>query len=103
MKVPGLGVKLELQLQAYTTATATWDAACATYATACSDAGSLTHWVRPEMEPVSPWSLCWVLNPLSHNENSQNFTLKEVQNFALTDMKAYYETLVLKVEVMAKA
>ena len=40
MEVPGLGVKLELQLPAYTTATA---AAPATYTEAFNNAGSLAH------------------------------------------------------------
>ena len=42
----------------------------ATYTTACSDAGSLTHWARPGIKPTSSWTLCWVRNPLSHNRNS---------------------------------
>ena len=40
MEVSRLGVKLELQLLAYATATATWDP---TYTTAHGNAGSLTH------------------------------------------------------------
>ena len=47
----------------------TW-ARSATYTIACSNAGSWTHWVRPEIEPPSTWTLCWVLNLLSHNGNS---------------------------------
>lgn len=35
-----------------------------------ANSGSLTHWLRPAMEPTSSWTLCWVLNPLSHKENS---------------------------------
>ena len=46
LAVPGLGVKLGLQLPAYTTATATWDLSCV-----CG----LHH---------SLWQ-CWILNPLS--------------------------------------
>ena len=46
MEVPRLGVKLELQLPAYTTATATWD---------LSHICNLDH---------SSWQ-CWILNPLS--------------------------------------
>ena len=42
MEVPRLGVKLELQLMAYATATATLDLSCI-YATAQGDAGSLIH------------------------------------------------------------
>ena len=33
--------------------------------------GSLTYWTRPRMEPTSSWTLCQVLNPLSHNWNSK--------------------------------
>ena len=44
MEVPRLGVELELQLLAYTTATAMWDrTASATYTTVHGNAGSLTH------------------------------------------------------------
>ena len=35
-----------------------------------SNLGSLTHWVRPGIEPTSSWVLCQVLNLLSHNRNS---------------------------------
>ena len=47
---------------AFTTATKT-------YAMACGNAGSLTHWVRTGIEPTMG-TLCLVLNPLSHNGNS---------------------------------
>ena len=53
MEVPRLGVKSELQLPAYTTATATWDP---------SRICSLHH---------SSWQ-CWILNPLS---GARNWTL----------------------------
>ena len=43
MEVPRLGVELKLQLQAYTTAHC--------------NAGSLTHWARPGIEPASSWIL----------------------------------------------
>ena len=52
MEVPRLGVELELQLPAYTSATATpdlshiWD-----LHHAHSNAGSLPHWARPGIEP----------------------------------------------------
>ena len=36
----------------------------------CSNAGSLTHWAMPGIEPMSSETLCWVLNLLSHNWNS---------------------------------
>ena len=38
-----------------------------TCTTACSNAGSLTHWM---IEPISSQTLCCVLNPLSHSGNS---------------------------------
>ena len=44
MEVPRLGVELELQLPAYTIATATWiQATSTTYTTTHGNAGSLTH------------------------------------------------------------
>ena len=49
-----------------------------TYATACSNAGSLTHWARPGIEPKFSGTLCWVLNPLSHNVNSFAVPLKSL-------------------------
>ena len=55
MDVPRLGVGWELQLPAYTTAIAKhviW-ATSATFTTAHSSAGSLTHWTRPRIEPAS--------------------------------------------------
>ena len=46
-------------------------AASATYTTAHSNTGSLTHWAGPEIEPVSSWIiglflLCHTGNSLSH-------------------------------------
>ena len=69
MEVPRLGVKSELWLLAYTTATETWDeiqAMSATYITAHGNAGSLTHWMRPGIEPATSWVLvgfvnCWAM------------------------------------------
>ena len=58
MEVPRLEVKLEPLLPAYATATATWDqAVSATYTTAHSNAGSLTHGLRPGIKPASSWML----------------------------------------------
>ena len=56
MKVSSLGVESELQLLAYTTATAMQDPSHV-YMEDHGNAGSLTHWARPEMEPVSSWML----------------------------------------------
>ena len=39
-------------------------------ALACNNARSLLHWSKPGIEPASSWTLCCVLNPLSHNRNS---------------------------------
>ena len=50
MGVPRLGLKLELQLLAHRIL-----GASATYNTAQSNTGSLTHWVRPEIKPTSLW------------------------------------------------
>ena len=51
-------------------------AASVNYIAAHSNTGSLTHWVRPEIEPTSSWTLCWVLNPVNHNGNSQFLLFK---------------------------
>ena len=67
-EVPKQGIELELQLPAYDTATAraTPHLSCTvTYASVCSNAGSLTHCARPGIEPASSPTLYQVLNPLS--------------------------------------
>ena len=58
IEIPRLEVKSELQILAYTTATATPDLrqVCDLH-TAHSNAGSLTHCVRPGIEPTSSWML----------------------------------------------
>ena len=60
MEGPRLGVKLDLQLLAYTTATAPLDPRrisdlCHSH----SNARSLAHWVRLGIEPTSSWILVW--------------------------------------------
>ena len=58
MEVPRLGVELELQLPAYATTKALGiRAVSATCTTAHSDAGSLTHRVRPGIKLASSWIL----------------------------------------------
>lgn len=42
-------------------------AASSANSTACGNARSLTHWGRPGIEPASSWTLCQVLNHLSHS------------------------------------
>ena len=71
MDIPRLGVKLELQLLASTTATATPDPKLV----ACGNTGSSTHRVRPGIKPRSSQIQHWVLNPLSHNGNSHSWSL----------------------------
>jgi len=71
MEVPGLGVELELQLPAYTTATAMWDPSCI-----CD----LHHssWQHQILNPPREardharilMDTSWVLNLWSHNGNS---------------------------------
>ena len=58
MEVPRLDVESELQVLACATATATgiWDVSV-TYTTADSNRRSLTHWMRPGIEPASSWIL----------------------------------------------
>ena len=46
------------------------------YTAACSNAESLTHWMRPGIEPASSWRQHWVFNPLSHSRNSSKYTFK---------------------------
>ena len=73
IEFPRLGVELELQLRPTPQPQQCWIwAASATYAAACSNTGSLTHWVRPGIKPTSSWRLRWVLNLLSLNGNSES-------------------------------
>ena len=54
MEAPRLGVKLELQLPAYSHSSA---ARSVTYATAHGNTRSLTHQLRPGIEPATSWIL----------------------------------------------
>ena len=56
-------------------------ATSSTYITAHSNPGSLTHWARPGIKPISSQTLCQILKPLSHNRNS--IILFPVKNVAL--------------------
>ena len=47
-------------------------ATSATYATACSNAGSLTWRTRPGIKPTSSQTLCWVLDLLSTKETPKH-------------------------------
>ena len=77
MEVPQLGVESELDLSAYTIATAK------TYSNCICDLHHilwqcriLTHWARPGIKPKCLRTSCWVLNPLSHNSSSSIYYLK---------------------------
>ena len=71
MEIPRLGVESELHCQPLPQPQQhRIQAASVTYTSVYSNAGSLIHWVRPGIEPISTWKLFVVLNPLSHNENS---------------------------------
>ena len=53
-----LGVKSELQLKATPQPQQPWiQATSVTYTTAQGNAGSLTHWARPGIEPTTSWFL----------------------------------------------
>ena len=78
MEVPVPRAESELQLRA-TPQQHQIQAATVTYGTACSNTRSLTHWVRPRMEPAASQRQCQVLNPLSHNGNTY-FTLIKKKN-----------------------
>ena len=71
MEVPELGVESELQPLAYTTATATWDPSHI-----CDPCHSLwqcripNRMIEARDQTCTPWILYWVLDWLSHNENS---------------------------------
>ena len=58
MEVPRLGIKSELQLLAYTTATTPPDPSCiCNLITAHGNAGFLTHWARPGIKLALSWIL----------------------------------------------
>ena len=69
MEVPRLGVESELLPSAYTTATATpvW-APSVTYTTAHGNTRSLTHWVRPEIDPATSWFLVGFISTVPGRE-----------------------------------
>ena len=71
MEVPVIGSNWSCRCQPVPQPEQHWiHTASATYSTAWGNARSLTHWVSLGMEPTSLQTLCWVLNPLSHNKNS---------------------------------
>ena len=76
MEVHTLGVELELQLQSYATATAPLDQSLiCDLSHSFQQRQILAPWARPAIESASSWTLCWVLNPLSHNRNPLDLDL----------------------------
>ena len=67
MEVPRLSVEFELQLPAYTTATATTDKSV-TYTTAHGNAISLAHGVRPGIQTTSSWILVGFISAVPQRE-----------------------------------
>ena len=94
MEVPRLGVKSELQVSAYTTATATSDLSCICDLHYSSrQCRSPTHWARPGIEPASSWILVrfvsaappwelgvYILNSLSSGRQCINVNKKLFEN-----------------------
>ena len=81
LEVSKLGVELKLKFPVNTTATATPDLShicdlCQSY----GNTRSLSHWARPGIELTFSRTLCWVLNPLSHNGNSWDTRYLEYTN-----------------------
>ena len=77
-RFPGCSCQLELWPLTYARATATgiW-AESATYTTAHGNAGSLTHWARPGIEPKTSWFLVEFVNHWATTGTpSMNFKLK---------------------------
>ena len=80
MEIPRLGVESELQLLAYTIATATsYPSASSTHTTAHGNAGSLTSWARPEIEPETLWFLLRFVSAAPRRELQNTSTLKTSQ------------------------
>ena len=81
MEVPRLGVKTELQLPAYTTATATWNLS-PSYTTAHGNAWSLTHW---EGQAGIKGESSWILIGFITAEPHQNLLVILFQNGTISD------------------
>ena len=60
---------IELQLLAYTAATANPSVIC-NLCRSSQQHRILNHWSRPGIKSTSSWTLCHVLNLLNHNRNS---------------------------------
>ena len=67
-------------------------AASVTYAAACSNTGSLTHWRRPGIKPTSSWILCWALNPLCHSGNALIFFFSSLEVYKFRNHSSIHLT-----------
>ena len=76
MEVLRLGVKLELQMPAYTTTQI--PAASSTYTTTCWQCEILNPLSKARDKTHNLMDTSQVLNPQSHNRNSLSFNLKKV-------------------------
>ena len=74
----------------------------ATYTMARGNAGSLTHWARPGMEPLSSWMLVGFVNPEPGWEIKSSFKMAwktpcilSTSYHSLSDLKSYYSSFAL--------
>ena len=75
MEVPRPGVPSELQLLPTPQPQPLWIwATCATYTIAHGNAGSLTRWARPGIEPTSSWVLVGFVNHWATRGTPKNAT-----------------------------
>ena len=92
MEVSRLGVKPELQLASTPQPQQhqIWDTSL-TYAAACSNAKSFTHWAKPGIKPTSSGMLRWVLN----NRNSKkSFIFYGWKTFHFMDLVQFVYPLI---------
>ena len=94
--IPGPGFELELQLlpMPQPQQHQIW-AASVTYTAISGNIRSLTHWVRPGIEPAPSWRQCQFPNLLSHNGKSNFVLLKFLllfRNLMFNVHKSYLTT-----------
>ena len=77
MEVPRLGIKSELQLQSMPQPQQCQICITSvTYTAAYGNAGSLTHWARPGIEPASSWTLVGFLTHWAKMETHKRINFK---------------------------
>ena len=77
MEVPRLEAESELQLQAYTTASAIPDPSC--ICDLCHSCGNARFLAKARNSTCTLMDTSWVLNPLSHSRNSESALLLKAQ------------------------